>query len=520
MRPWRAGRLAWIFAAHDSLLGRPVALKQLRPLEQAFQEAEARMRREAATLAKLDHPSIVRVFDVMTDPHLVLVEELVEGRDLEQLRAERGTFPWKSVAAIGAAIAGALAHAHSKEVLHRDLHPSDILLDPQGIPRLLDFGYASWKSVAGQTLGGPVLARLDYAAEEVIQGKEATEASDLFSLGVILYELLSGKLPHPKARPFQRPPKPPSLKNQGDLPEAFADLLEQLLSRDPSQRPQMTRVLEILPALGKSTGPSLESVAAFLGVVRNAAHPLKNRLALVKRYPDDPEKVRRLIQRDSVRLETLELLSRSVTGFGKCLHALPLSGETPRLKPLKDLQALLEDPALPDPVPVLSQAFEVIRQLVNRGVELGKKHTVSLDAWSAEWAKQQSEIALVLGPTAELPAIWTEDASTLLHDFKEVLSTLVNNSLEAGANEIQLQWDRDPRSVLLRLRDNGPGIPKEVQPKLFHHGATSKKDGSGLGLSDARQRMRSHHGDLSAEPSQTGAQFLISLPIRPWETQA
>src|SRR6185503_15884423 len=200
-----SGGMGVVFRALDLNLGREVAVKVLPSSAVADPIARARLLREARTASVLNHPSICTVYEVSEDGELIWVAmELVEGKAIAEMIGATG-LPTDTVLHYGIQIADALAHAHGRGVIHRDLKSTNVMVTPPGRAKVLDFGLArrvdpeSSQMVSGQGLSltetGVVVGTPHYLAPEVILGHEADGRSDLWTLGVLLYEMVSGSLP-------------------------------------------------------------------------------------------------------------------------------------------------------------------------------------------------------------------------------------------------------------------------------------------------------------------------------------
>jgi len=198
------GGMGVVYLAHDERLDRDVAIKVLH--EAVAQDADrlVRFEREAKAVAKLDHPSILAIHDFGTDEGVTYaVTELLEGKNLRQAIPASG-LPWQKVVEMGAAIADGLAAAHGKGVVHRDLKPENVFVTSDGRIKVLDFGLAQVKvpveeeaetatmTPAG-TVAGTVMGTLGYMSPEQLRGEPSDARSDIFALGCVLYEMLSGK---------------------------------------------------------------------------------------------------------------------------------------------------------------------------------------------------------------------------------------------------------------------------------------------------------------------------------------
>ena len=269
-----AGGMGAVFRAEDMLLGRPVALKF--PHRELVHDPGARERflREARAASALDHPNIVVLYDVCeADGEIFIAIQCVAGRSLRQ-RLATGLPPLGETLAIGRAVADALAHAHARGVIHRDIKPENILLCEDGRVKVADFGTARMVEESRVTSAGALVGTFAYLAPEVLRGETAEARADLYSLGVVLYELCSG------ARPFQGEPAAllyqaahtPAARLTG-VPPDLGRLIESLLAKQPADRPASAiDVGDALQHIGESlagrsrmvdTAPPARSIAVL-----------------------------------------------------------------------------------------------------------------------------------------------------------------------------------------------------------------------------------------------------------------
>ena len=212
------GGMATVYRARDRRLGREVAVKIIHRHLRDSGEVARRFTAEARAVAKLKHPAIVEIYDVSDDdaPERYLVAELVRGKSLRAVLAERGTLPAEIAAAIGLALSSALAHAHERGVIHRDVKPENVLFSMPWVDnsheaseptlaavKLTDFGIAKLLDQQGVTSTGQVLGSPAYMAPEQIDGEEVDARADVFALGVLLYECMVGHLPFDGRTPGQ-----------------------------------------------------------------------------------------------------------------------------------------------------------------------------------------------------------------------------------------------------------------------------------------------------------------------------
>jgi hypothetical protein len=210
------GGAAVVYAARDRKVGNMVALKVLVPAPALAHLVRERTRREIVAVRALAHPNVVPIYDLVEEgPWTVLVMERVEGGDLQAMVTERGPLPPEQVAVIGQGVAEALAAAHRRGIVHRDVKPRNILIDQTGRPRLTDFGSARVEGGETLTETGGVIGTLDYAAPEVMVGSRGDARADVHALGLTLYFALTGTLPERSADHL-----PPTPADEGHHPAA------------------------------------------------------------------------------------------------------------------------------------------------------------------------------------------------------------------------------------------------------------------------------------------------------------
>jgi tRNA A-37 threonylcarbamoyl transferase component Bud32 len=268
------GAMGTVWRARDELLDRDVAVKEVRVPSSVSQEERdnsyQRTLREARTAARLSHPGVAAVYDVVEEngrPWIVM--ELVNGRSLDQVVTEDGPLSPRAAARLGRQVLAALAAAHMAGVLHRDVKPSNVIVDdraPGGRIVLTDFGIATAEGDPSLTQTGMVMGSPGFLAPERIRGAAATPASDLWSLGATLYAAVEGKGPYERhggvmttmaAVVTEDPPQPRSCW-------PLAPVIGALLNRDPARRPSAAAVARMLEAVdgGALDGGALDGGAA------------------------------------------------------------------------------------------------------------------------------------------------------------------------------------------------------------------------------------------------------------------
>ena len=237
------GGMATIYRARDAQLDRDVAVKLIRQEFGQDPDFLGRFRDEARAAASLNHPNIVSVFDFGEDvdgPYLVM--ELIDGQDLTSILRENGALPPRQAARVSAEVAKALHAAHVRGIVHRDVKPSNILVGRDGRVKVADFGIARAVTEAQVTVPGVTMGSVHYFSPEQARGEAATPASDIYALGIVLYESLTGQRPFSGdgaaavalARLTTTPPRPSALR-PGIPPELDA-IVQRAMALDPQQR--------------------------------------------------------------------------------------------------------------------------------------------------------------------------------------------------------------------------------------------------------------------------------------------
>ncbi|MBI2568667.1 MAG: extracellular solute-binding protein [Candidatus Schekmanbacteria bacterium] len=237
------GGMGKVYRAHQLVLDRDVAVKVIRP-DLAAGDWQKRFMLEAQTVARLTHPGIVQVYDVMTDDDgtYYLVMELVEGFSLEALLRDAEPWPAARAVAIGTQVADALQYVHARDIVHRDLKPANILVDMAGRARLMDFGIALIPSAPVKTRTGDVMGTPQYLAPEVIRGEKAGPAADQYALGMTLYRVLTGRLPFSGGTPATillhqlQTPVPAVREIKADVPAELEAVILKSLAKNPEDR--------------------------------------------------------------------------------------------------------------------------------------------------------------------------------------------------------------------------------------------------------------------------------------------
>ena len=243
------GATGTVYRAHDPLIEREVAIKTLNPnlSEDDIGEVRRRFLREAKSAGQLNHPNIVTIFDVGEQNGVAYIAmELLEGRSLRQILSESARLPFQSVADLAAQIADALDRAQQLGIVHRDVKPANVVVSASGHVKLTDFGVAYVPS-STMTQTGTLIGSPRYMSPEQVLGLPIDPRSDIFSLGVVLYEMLSGRAPFvrpddssmiPLVNRIATEPHPPVTQLDPSIPAAFEIILSRALAKKPADRYQ------------------------------------------------------------------------------------------------------------------------------------------------------------------------------------------------------------------------------------------------------------------------------------------
>ncbi|MCJ7681449.1 MAG: serine/threonine protein kinase [Candidatus Aminicenantes bacterium] len=283
------GAMGIVYKAQDPDINREVAIKTIH-FEAAYgggeeEEAHARFMREAQAAGKLSHPNIVTIYDVGREKSLTyIVMRLINGISLQEMIATKSSFPSQEVTHLFTQLCDALDYAHKHGIVHRDIKPANILIDENGQPFILDFGVArigaSTMTQTGKTLGTP-----SYMSPEQVMGKKIDNRSDIFSLGVVLYEMLTGR------RPFDAEnittiiykiinEEPPPLADiRKDVPAGFADILHKVLAKKVEDRYQTGK--ELVADLKRLAAPSQETYFMDIPAAASGKKPKRKKTVVV-----------------------------------------------------------------------------------------------------------------------------------------------------------------------------------------------------------------------------------------------
>lgn len=433
------GGMATVYKAKDKVLNRDVAVKVLKDEFTTDEEFVKRFNSEALAAASLTHPNIVSIYDVGNENEIYyIVMELVRGKTLKQIITEEGVLPWKWSVNIAMQIASALETAHKNNIVHRDIKPHNIIITEDGVAKVTDFGIAKAVSNSTITAFGTTIGSVHYFSPEQAKGGYTDAKSDIYSLGVVMYEMLTGKVPFDAdtsvsvaLKHMQEPPIPPMEINK-NIPKAVNDIILKAMEKEPMARYQTATAMlrDLSKALKDPEGEFVEEEDIDDGLTRrmdaitddmvkgartnNNKKKKKNKIA--KFFEEHPR-----AKVPAIMLLCLLLFFGSIGITSEVLNAT-----SPKEVQIPNLVGMTEDEARAE-LEKLKLKYEKVAEEYNKDVEKGKIYDQS-PAYSTNYnVKEKSTISVKVSKGTEQTTVPKVIGMT----YDEAVAELEKNKLKA-----------------------------------------------------------------------------------------
>ena len=328
------GGMSYVYKAIDKQLQRTVAIKTLKPNYVEQEKFVERFKREAQTAANLNHPNIVQIFDWGIGDEPFFVMEYIEGNTLTSIIANKRTISMNDILFIGAQVSSGLQAAHSKGLVHRDIKPGNIMITPEGKVKVTDFGIVSLQNEESDiTKTGSILGTASYISPEQAQGKPVSKESDLYSLGTVLYELITGRPPFEGDTPIATATKhitdkPEKLSTyRANIPKGIENAVLKLLHKYPKDR---FKNAEDLRAILLQQKTQLQAIQTQENLVDLTSPKIKYRFTL------------------PALIISLSIVVGTIWTLTKIFDGLPLDGGTQVVVEVPDLTGSSQTEALND----------------------------------------------------------------------------------------------------------------------------------------------------------------------------
>lgn len=279
------GGMGSVYKGIDEMLEREVAIKVLRPELASQEHVVERFRTEAKTLAKLNHTNIATVFNfIHQDDHYFMVMEFVRGETLDQIIRKTGAMVFEQAVAMFCHALDGLEHAHSFGIIHRDIKPANLMLSDTGIVKVMDFGIARVLGTSRITRQGNIVGTIEYMSPEQVRGEETDARSDIYAAGILLYEMLTGRVPFESKSEFElmkaqiEDPPPPPRNFASYISEQAEQAIMRALAKKPEARYQSALEFrqELLKSVATSTAPLGDSAPVYAAPATRVSSPIAN----------------------------------------------------------------------------------------------------------------------------------------------------------------------------------------------------------------------------------------------------
>ena len=495
--------MAIVYKAKDVTLNRNVAVKVLRDEFTTDQEFIRRFETEAQSAARLTHPNIVSIYDVGVDNGIYyIVMELIQGKTLKEIIVEEGgPLPWKWSINVAIQIASALDMAHKNNIIHRDIKPHNIIITEDGVAKVTDFGIAKAVSNSTITAFGTTIGSVHYLSPEHARGGYTDAKSDIYSLGVVMYEMLTGRVPFDADTPvsvalkhMQEEPQEPIELNP-NIPESINKIIMKALKKDPVERYQTSMELlrDLKQALKNPSGDFVEDVVYDRTArTQKISTDAYGNIIDKKENNKNQNKLKKFITNHKKLSIFIGIILLFFIAFGGTIGILSITNpkevDLPNVvgKQKEEAQKIIEEAKL---------VYEVEREEYNKDVQEG--HVISQDPTYSEKyhaVKQGSTVKVVISKGTEKATVpkvvgqKKEDAIKTLEDAKlkaEIIEE-TSKTVEEGyviSQETQENTEVSAGDTVKIHVSTGTGIKQVTMTSVIgKEEATAKSELEDLGL--------------------------------------
>lgn len=433
------GGMATVYKAKDKVLNRDVAVKVLKDEFTTDEEFVKRFNSEALAAASLTHPNIVSIYDVGNENEIYyIVMELARGKTLKQIITEEGVLPWKWSVNIAMQIASALETAHKNNIVHRDIKPHNIIITEDGVAKVTDFGIAKAVSNSTITAFGTTIGSVHYFSPEQAKGGYTDAKSDIYSLGVVMYEMLTGKVPFDAdtsvsvaLKHMQEPPIPPMEINK-NIPKAVNDIILKAMEKEPMARYQTATAMlrDLSKALKDPEGEFVEEEDIDDGLTRRM-DAITDDMVKGARTSNNKKKKKNKIakffeEHPRAKVPAIMLLCLLLFFGSIGITSAVLNATSPKEVQIPNLVGMTEDEARAE-LEKLKLKYEKVAEEYNKDVEKGKIYDQS-PAYSTNYnVKEKSTISVKVSKGTEQTTVPKVIGMT----YDEAVAELEKNKLKA-----------------------------------------------------------------------------------------
>jgi serine/threonine-protein kinase len=526
------GGMAKVFRGTDKVLGRTVAVKVLSPQFAKDQQFVARFRREAQAAAALNHPNVVSVYDTGSEDGIHwIVMEFVDGRTLKEIIREEGPLLPERAVEIAQSICLALATAHEKGLVHRDIKPGNIMLTPSGETKVMDFGIA--RATAGAdtlTQTAAVLGTAAYLSPEQAQGKPVDARSDIYAVGCVLFEMLTAHPPFEGESPVaiaykhvRESPTPPSRFNR-DVPKELDAIVLKCLAKNPDNRYQTTREMaEDLHRLAR--GQPVTATPVLPGdPTEVVSRPVRD-TQVMRRVPPEEEEERRKVW--PIVLAALLVLA-ALVALGFFLFQLIRTPETQ----LVDVPSVIGQRLEAARQELESAGFKVtVRRETN--AEFGRNIVYDQRPKGGAQAEQGSEVTIFVSKGEEQVTVPNvvgdprDEAERKLREANLEIGLVADRADDAEKGTVLEQSPAagekvDPGTPVNLIVSSGPGtvaVPNVVCQDLGD--AEEELNSRGLEMQVAGEEfsLQCESGTVARQDPEAGEEVPKGSTVQVWESQ-